>query len=327
MHIMKAVQKIPGGMMVVPLLIAAVINTFFPQALKIGSFTTATFSNVAAATFVGMQLFFIGANLKVKEAPEVLKRGTVLLISKYLAGALLGLLVAKVFGTAGFLGVSALAIIASVTGSNGSLYLALMGEYGEPKDLAAQGILNIHDGPFLALLTLGATGLANIPLMALFAAIVPLLIGFILGNLDKDISKFFAPGVSLVIPFIGFAIGAGINLSSIFKAGASGIVLAAMVFFIGGGFAILGDKFINRRPGYAGAAISSAAGNTIATPAAVALIDHSYQPYVAAATTQIAAAVVITAIVTPMLVGWIAKKFGSPKYDMEQNQQLNTTSA
>lgn len=327
MHILKSVQKIPGGMMVVPLLLAAIINTFFPQALKIGSFTTATFSNTAAATFVGMQLFFIGTNLKVKETPEVLKRGTVLLISKYLAGALLGLLVAKVFGPAGFLGVSALAIISSVTGSNGSLYLALMGEYGEPKDLAAQGILNIHDGPFLTLLTLGATGLANIPLMALFAAIVPLILGFILGNLDDDITKFFASGVSLVIPFIGFAIGAGIDLGSIIKAGASGLVLAAMVFFIGGGIAILGDKFINRRPGYAGAAISSAAGNTIATPAAVALIDPSYQPYVAAATTQIAAAVVVTAIVTPMLVGWIAKKYGCPKYDIEQAQSLNKTLA
>jgi len=161
----------------------------------------------------------------------------------------------------------------------------------------------------------------------LFAAIVPLILGFILGNLDDDITKFFASGVSLVIPFIGFAIGAGIDLGSIIKAGASGLVLAAMVFFIGGGIAILGDKLINRRPGYAGAAISSAAGNTIATPAAVALIDPSYQPYVAAATTQIAAAVVVTAIVTPMLVGWIAKKYGCPKYDIEQAQSLNKTLA
>lgn len=327
MRIIKTVQRIPGGMMVVPLLLAALINTFFPHALKIGSFTTATFSNAAAATIVGMQLFFIGTNLKVKEAPEVLKRGFVLLISKYLAGALLGILVAKFCGTAGFLGVTALAIISSVTGANGSLYLALMGEYGESKDSAAQGILNIHDGPFLTLLTLGASGLANIPLMALFAAIVPLIIGAILGNLDDDIRKYFAPGVGLVIPFIGFALGAGINIGNILKAGMSGVVLAAMVFIIGGAFAIFGDRFIGRRPGYAGAAISSAAGNTIATPAAVALVDPSYQPYVAAATTQIAAAVVITAITTPILVGWIAKRYGCPKFEHQKQAQPLQASA
>lgn len=315
MKIMKTIQKVPGGMMVVPLILGALINTFAPGALKIGSFTTATFSNAAAATIVGMQLFFIGTGLKLNEAPEAIKRGSVLLISKYAAGAILGILIAKIFGPAGILGVSTLAIICSVTGANGSLYLALMGEYGDSKDLAAQSIMNIHDGPFLALLTFGVSGMANIPLMALFAAIVPLIIGCILGNLDTDIRKFFAPGVGLVIPFIGFALGAGINFFTIVKAGFSGVLLAAMIFIIGGGFAILGDKFISRRPGYAGAAIASAAGNTIASPAALALVDPTLEPFAASATAQIAAAVVITALIVPPFVDWIAKKYGAPKFE------------
>lgn len=88
-----------------------------------------------------------------------------------------------------------------------------------------------------------------------------------------------------------------------------------MVFIIGGGFAILGDKFINRRPGYAGAAIASAAGNTIATPAALALVDPTLAPYAATATAQIAAAVVITALIVPPFVDWIAKKCGAPKFE------------
>lgn len=314
MKIMKTIQKVPGGMMVVPLILGALINTFAPGALKIGSFTTATFSNAAAATIVGMQLFFIGTGLKLNEAPEAIKRGSVLLLSKYAAGAILGILIAKIFGPAGILGVSTLAIICSVTGANGSLYLALMGEYGDSKDLAAQSIMNIHDGPFLALLTFGVSGMANIPLMALFAAIVPLIIGCILGNLDTDIRKFFAPGVGLVIPFIGFALGAGINFFTIVKAGFSGVLLAAMIFIIGGGFAILGDKFISRRPGYAGAAIASAAGNTIASPAALALVDPTLEPFAASATAQIAAAVVITALIVPPFVDWIAKKYGAPKF-------------
>lgn len=48
--IMRFLRKVPAGMMIVPLLIGAFMNTFFPEALKIGSFTTATFSSAGAAT-------------------------------------------------------------------------------------------------------------------------------------------------------------------------------------------------------------------------------------------------------------------------------------
>ena len=34
--IMKFLQKVPAGLMLVPLLIGAVIHTLFPQALEIG---------------------------------------------------------------------------------------------------------------------------------------------------------------------------------------------------------------------------------------------------------------------------------------------------
>lgn len=313
--ILKTIKKLPGGIMVIPLLLGAIINTFFPDALKIGSFTTALLYKTAVPTLVGMQIFCIGTNLKLEQTPEVFKRGGVLLLSKWVAGALLGFLIFELFGKNGIGGVSVLAIVCAVTGANGSLNLALMGQYGEAEDQAAQSIENIHDGPFVALLTLGATGLANIPLMALFAAIFPLLLGFVLANLDYDFTDMFKSGIKILIPFIGFALGAGINFENIINAGIGGVLLAFMVFAIGGGFAVIGDKFINKRPGYAGAAISSAAGNTMASPAAVALIDNSYQPYVASATVQIGAAVIITAIIVPFFVDWIAKKYGCPAFD------------
>lgn len=233
--ILKTLQKIPAGLMVVPLLIGAALNTFCPDALKIGSFTTALFSSAGTATVVGLQIFFVGTNLRLNQVGEALKRGSVLLLAKYAAGVVLGLAVGAIFGKAGVLGVSVLAIISSVTGANGSLYLSLMSEYGDPADTAAQSIMNIHDGPFLALLTLSASGMANIPLLSLFAAIVPLILGCILGNLDEDLRAFFQAGAGLVVPFVGFCIGAGINFSSVIEAGVSGLVLTGMVFFVGGG--------------------------------------------------------------------------------------------
>ena len=81
--------------MLVPLLIGAVIHTLFPQALEIGGLTTAAFSNAGAATCMGLQLFCLGTTLQLKDMPAVLKRGVTLLLSKFLIGAILGIVVGK----------------------------------------------------------------------------------------------------------------------------------------------------------------------------------------------------------------------------------------
>ncbi len=323
MKILATVKKIPGGTMVVPLLIGAAINTFCPWILRIGSFTTAVFSNKGAASLVGISLVFIGSQLRIKEAPEALKRGSVLLVAKFVAGAGFGLLVAKLCGVAGFWGLSVLAIISCIASGNGGLYTALVTDYGDPVDVAALSILNIKDGPFLTMLALGATGIANIPVMSLLAAIGPLIIGVILGNIDSDIQKFLKPGIDIIIPCFAFALGAGINFKSILQAGLSGVLLGVLCVVISSVVCVSFDKLINRRPGYAGAATSAASGNSVATPAAVALIDKSWQPYVAVATAQVAAAVVITAIVVPFVTAWVAKTWGTAHVS-SQTAELET---
>lgn len=311
MHVLKTVRRIPGGMLIVPLVLAALIHTFTPGALNLGSFTSAIFSSHGLDAMIGLQLFFIGTRFKVRQAPEAIKRGVVLLLAKYGAGAILGLTIAHFFGLGGILGISVLAIVSTVTGANGALYLSLVGECGDTEDSAAMCILNIHDGPFLTLLTLGVTGLAHIPAVSLLAAVLPLLIGAILGNIDNDFEKLFAPGLAVVIPFIGFTIGANINLGSLLHAGISGVILGLTTIIIGGGAAILADRYILRRPGYAGAALASSSGNSIANPAVVAALDASYHPFVQQATVEIAASVVLTAILVPFLTSYFAVHFGS----------------
>lgn len=315
--IMNFLKKVPAGMMVVPLILGCLINTFFPNALQIGGITTATFSSAGSSCALGILLFCMGTKLQVKEMPAVIKRGGLLLIAKFAIGAILGIVVGKIFGPAGFLGISSMAIICAVTNSNGSVYYALMQQYGDEKDCACMPILAINDGPFLTLVALGASGLADIPYMSLIAALVPIVAGMILGNLDHKMTDFFGPLGDAVIPFTGFSLGAGINLTSVVKGGLSGIILAFMVIIVGGLFIMACDRFIGRRPGYAGWAVATTAGNAVAVPAAIALADPAWADFVDVATVQVAACTVLSALIVPFIVTWWAKKFGCPKFPLE----------
>lgn len=311
--IMDFLKKIPAGMMVVPMLLASFINTFCPQIVQIGSFTTAVFSSAGAATVIGVQLVCLGTQLQFREMPRVLKRGGILLISKFIIGAAIGIAIGKIFGMEGVLGLTTLAVISAVTNSNGSMYLSLMNTYGDETDCAAMSLLTINDGPFFTLIALGASGLANIPLISLLAAIVPILVGMILGNFDKKMKEFLEPGCNMLIPFVGIVLGSGINLINIVKGGFSGILLGLITVFVGGIFIVCCDIFIGNRPGYAGWGVATTAGNAVAVPAAVAIVDPAWQPYVSIATTQVAASVVLTAIIVPLITSYWAKKYGCPK--------------
>ena len=223
--IMNFLRRVPAGMMVVPLFLGCLVNTFVPDALQIGGITTATFSSAGGNCALGILLFCMGTKLRLKEMPAVLKRGGLLLVAKFAIGAILGILVGRIFGPAGILGISSMAIICAVTNSNGSVYYALMQTYGDDIDCACMPILAINDGPFLTLVALGASGLADIPIMSLVAALVPIIAGMILGNLDNKVTEFFGPVGDAIIPFTGFSLGAGIDLANVLKGGVSGIVL------------------------------------------------------------------------------------------------------
>ena len=85
----------------------------------------------------------------------------------------------------GILGVSVLALITIFGNSNGALWLAFAGQYGDERDRGAYVASAFDDGPFLALIFLGASGLGNIPIIAIVAAVVPFIIGLIIGAVDR----------------------------------------------------------------------------------------------------------------------------------------------
>ena len=260
------------------------------------------------ATLVGLFIFCSGATINVKQVGQPLYKGAVLTILKLIIGVVIGFVLNKLFGPVGILGLTPFAVISAVTNSNGAIYTALAKEFGDETDVGAIAVLSLNDGPFLTMIALGTTGLASIPLLSIVAAIVPLIIGMILGNLDPDFRDLLSKGLNMILPINGFVFGANMSLVTIVKAGVPGILLGVITVLSTGVLTYYLYSAIRRKPDPMGMAIGTVGGNAVATPAAVAMADPALEPYAEAATAQTAAAVVITAILTPILTGWFSKK-------------------
>lgn len=98
-------KKFPAGVMVIPLLIGCIINTFFPDILTIGGFTTGLFKG-GIQTLIGLFLFCSGATIDVKMAGRTVYVGVVLTALKFFLGFGLGMLLNVLFGEAGLLGLT-----------------------------------------------------------------------------------------------------------------------------------------------------------------------------------------------------------------------------
>jgi 2-keto-3-deoxygluconate permease len=305
MRIMKAVSAVPGGLMVVPLFIGMFINTFFPNLLKIGGFTEAL-SSVGYPTFLGMYLFTVGCKMTLKAAPRMLKRGFGIMFVKVGVAIVVALSVAR-FANGNFLGFSTLAVMAALSDTNGGMFLALTSVMGDKEDVGTYVPQSIETGPFLTMLFLVGAGLANIPWLTMVSVVAPILVGALLGNLDKDIRDFFGSHEPIIIPFMAFTLGQNINLMSVVTAGIPGIFLGLFVITVTGFCCILADKFLGGT-GIAGAAASSTAGNAAAVPKAIALADPSFAAIAPIATVQVAASVIITAVLTPLLTAWVYRR-------------------
>lgn len=242
----------------------------------------------------------------------ILKKGGALFASKVAIAIVVGVLLGQVLGEAPvdaglFAGLSTLAVVAAMNDTNGGLYMALMGQFGKPHDVAAYSIMSIESGPFLTMVTLGVAGLSAFPWQALVGAILPLVAGIILGNLDRELCDFLGRAVPIMIPFFAFALGAGIDLTNVWRAGFLGIGLGLFVVVVTGTALFLADRLTGGN-GTAGLAAASTAGNAAAVPAIVASANPAYAPAAPSATLLVATSVVVTAICVPLVTAWWASR-------------------
>jgi len=312
MRIKATLDRVPGGMMVVPLLLAATINTLAPDLLRIGNFTEALFVD-GSSTLIALFLLCTGAQINLRNIGVSLGKGATLLIAKWIVGAIVGLIAYIFAGDDGlWLGLAPVAIIAAMTNSNGGLYVALAGQYGDKTDRAAYSLLALNDGPFFTMVALaifGAMGFVDgmFSFVSFVSVLLPIIVGMVLGNLDDEMRAFLNKGSSMLIPAFAFSLGMGIDFGKIVEGGLGGVVLGLLTVFVTGTFGYFVFKLFKWNP-IVGASEGSTAGNAVATPEAISAANASFASHVELATVQVAASTVTTAVLLPIFVGFLVKR-------------------
>jgi 2-keto-3-deoxygluconate transporter len=317
MQIKKTIEKIPGGMMLIPLLLGACIKTFAPGSGNyLGSFTGGLISGTVP--ILGVWFFCMGASVSFSATPTILRKSGTLVLTKILVAWIVTLIFSKILPggsvqTGFFAGLSVLAIVSCMDMTNGGLYAAVMQQYGSKEEAGAFVLMSLESGPLVSMLILGSVGAASFPLNTFIGAVLPFLIGLALGNLDPDFKEFFTKATGVMIPFFGFALGNTIDLSNIFKTGLLGIFLGLAVIVITGIPLIFADKVIGGGNGGAGLAAASSAGAAVANPVIIAKMAPQFAPVAAQATALVATSVIITSILVPILTSLWYKRFGKVK--------------
>lgn len=310
---LKFMKKIPGGLLLVPMLISALFATFLPDVFKIGGMTEAFFTTKGINYIVALVCFCSSAALDLEKMKKVIRKQGSILALKVVICFVFSFLYFKFFGMNGIFGISAIAFTATICSLNPSLYLALVSDYGDPGDEGAFGLTGLLCVPAFPMLVYSVSKVSGVDWMPVVSVLIPIVSGIVIGNLDKELGKFFAGAVPILTPFMGWAFGAGINLIAAFKAGLEGIILAVIFYVVSFPLLWLFETKVLKESGITTFAISSIAGLSVSVPSLIAAADPSVETIANGAVAQIALGVVITSVITPYLIGVYAKNKGIQK--------------
>nr|WP_238348254.1 2-keto-3-deoxygluconate permease [Ornithinimicrobium pratense] len=126
-------DKVPGGLMLIPLILGSIVGTWGVGFLELGSFTTALFAN-SALPLIALLIFATGTQVSVRTSGPVLATAGVVLLMKSIIPASLVIALGWVVGLDGIFGLSILGLLAMLDNSNGGLWLAFTGRYGDKRD-------------------------------------------------------------------------------------------------------------------------------------------------------------------------------------------------
>ena len=155
MKIKATIERIPGGMMLIPLLLGAVLNTLAPDTgAYFGSFTKGMISGTVP--ILAVWFFCIGASIDLRATGTVLRKSGTLVITKIAVAWVVAMIAASFIPDTGiqtgfFAGLSVLAIVSAMDMTNGGLYASLMNQYGTKEESGAFVLMSLESGPLMTI--------------------------------------------------------------------------------------------------------------------------------------------------------------------------------
>lgn len=144
--------------------------------------------------------------------------------------------------------------------------------------------------------------------MSLVSIVIPLIIGIVIGNLDKELGAFLTSGMGLIIILLGWSVGAKINLLDATKAGLPGILMVVLYYLLAVLPVMVVERTILKRKGISSIAISTMAGLSASVPLMMIENNPEMIPYSGEAEAVVTLGVIGTAIISPMLINWLDKR-------------------
>lgn len=308
MKILSTIRNVPGGLMLVPLLLAAIINTFCPSLLTIGDPLGSLVTRQGTMAMMIMFVVYSGIQFDGEAVISCLKRGGKLIVFKYVLAVVVSFSCMSIFGLDGVFGIPTLAIVTAMMMTNPGLYLALMEDCGDEADKASFTILAVLALPYVPMCVFGYADGAGLDYNSILATMLPFLFGLVLGKLDPAIKEFTKHGMPLLLPFYGFAMGTSVDLIDACQMFMGGVVLYLIYFVFSVVPTILFDQYFLKQKGHAAAAVCSFGGIAVIVPSIVAETYPAYAPYAETAVSQLALAMLIGIVVSPLLTKVLAAR-------------------
>lgn len=320
---LNAIKKIPAGTFLVPMVISMVLFTFWPDLFKVGGMTEALLSGSGTGFITGMLAFASGTTIDFKSLKELLRHQGVLVLIKLVLAIIFSLGFLYLFGHEGIWGISGVAFVATIFSVNPSVQVSVLSSYGYEKDagiLAISGLLTLPIFSLIVYSIYAGGGLGGMDWMPIFSAVIPLLLGIILGNIDKGFAGLFGPVVGGLLPLLGWNLGQGMNFMEALQSGLSGIILT-VIFVILMSPLFFADTKLLGYEGVSGIAMITVAGMSTIIPPVIADAIPEVAQYVTSANSQILFATIILAILSPMLAKRQYEKAHGKKDPSEVNAE------
>ena len=308
---LKAINKIPAGTFLVPLVVSMILFTFWPKLFHIGGLTEALLTSSGTSFISAALSFSTGTRINMNVLKRLLKHQGMLLLTKVIVASVMSVAFLLLFGTDGFWNISSLAFVGAMFSLNPAVQVSILENYGYKEDSVIMGLSAAVTLPMLPLIVFmlfySNASLSELNWMPIVSALLPFFLGIALGNLDPALGQLFGPLVGGLLPFLGWDLGQSMNLKDAFSAGLPGLLLTLMFLIIMSSLYLV-DRFILRKDGVSALAMMSVAGISIVVAPTIADVFPHLQAEVTAANSQILLASIITSIFMPFVIGYTQKK-------------------